>query len=258
MTGAARRRGRLLGGALLLATAASACASGSTGVSTPQPLAVPLATAVEAGTGTWATVPMGHLGDPANTFWQLLFRPAGSPDWVDDSTASATATNGGLVLASSGVDLAVGVRPYDLLTYSPLISTSDDGHTWNAGLLPQGLADTPDALSIAGRAALGLVDESGSSAVLSSGAGLSTWSTLVTRTTLASSSSAQGCGLVALGAVAFQTGVPVIGGTCSKPGFVGIFSRSADGSWRARDRTVGWHVRGRHRAGIGSRRHGRR
>ena len=48
----------------------------------PPPLAPPshrviatsLATSIETSAGTWAVVPMGHLDQPLNTFWQLFFR----------------------------------------------------------------------------------------------------------------------------------------------------------------------------------------
>ena len=61
----------------------------------------PLATSIQTAQGTWATVAMGHLDDPDNTFWQLFFRPAGSIAWSNQVEATATATNGGLVLARS-------------------------------------------------------------------------------------------------------------------------------------------------------------
>ena len=40
-----------------------------------------------------------------------------------------------------------GVRPTNLLTFSPLIFTSDAGRSWSTGLLSQGLAASPDALA---------------------------------------------------------------------------------------------------------------
>ena len=75
--------------------------AGPTSLPTSLALPTPLATSVPAGGGTWATVAMGDLGQPLNTFWQLLFRPAGTNSWSDRVEATAVATNGGLVLASA-------------------------------------------------------------------------------------------------------------------------------------------------------------
>ena len=112
-----------------------------------QPLPTPLATSVQAGGGTWATVAMGDLSQPLNTFWQLLFRPDGSAAWSDRVEATAVATNGGLVLAGGGNALVVGVRPSTSCTFSPLISTTNAGRSWSNGLLGQGLAPHPAALA---------------------------------------------------------------------------------------------------------------
>ncbi|MGH9028399.1 MAG: hypothetical protein ACRDV4_02120, partial [Acidimicrobiales bacterium] len=38
----------------------------------------PLATSIDTGSGEWVTLPMGHLDQPLNTFWQLFFKPFGS------------------------------------------------------------------------------------------------------------------------------------------------------------------------------------
>ena len=122
----------------------------------------PLATSIQTSAGTWATVAMGHLDEPLNTFWQLFFRPTGSASWSNQVKATAVATNGGLVLASpGGPGLLVGVRPTNLLTFSPLIYTSDAGRSWSTGLLADGLAARPDALAAASASRmLALVNDS--------------------------------------------------------------------------------------------------
>ncbi len=91
---------------------------------------------------------MGHLDDPLNTFWQLFFLPPGGRSWSNQVEATAVATNGGLVLApSAGRSLAVGIRPSNQLTFSPVIATANGGRSWSNGLIPQGLAASPDALA---------------------------------------------------------------------------------------------------------------
>ncbi len=110
----------------------------------------PLATSVQTATGTWATLPMGRLDQPLNTFWQLLFRPAGATSWSNQVEATATATNGGLVLSPRGGSLIVGVLPSVDLTFTPLVATADRGRSWSTGLITAGLAARPDALASAG------------------------------------------------------------------------------------------------------------
>ena len=68
----------------------------------PPELVAPTAdTSVVPGGGTWATVAMGHLGDPANTFWQLLHSPNGTTGWTDRVGATQVATET-LELAHNG------------------------------------------------------------------------------------------------------------------------------------------------------------
>lgn len=203
--------------------------SGSAAPSIP----TPLATSVQTSAGTWATVAMGHLNQPLNTFWQLLFRPAGGTSWSNQVQATAAATNGGLVLASArGRGLLVGVRPTNLLTFSPLIFTSDAGRSWSTGLLGEGLVAHPDALAAnSASQLLALVSARAGTQVLSSNSGLSWWRTSITTSALAATVSGRSCGLASITAVAYINGTALAGGSCSRPGVLGIFSERA-GSWR--------------------------
>jgi hypothetical protein len=194
-------------------------------------LPTPLATSVRTSYGTWATIAMGNLDQPANTFWQLLFRPAGTASWSDQVEATATATNGGLVLASAGGrSLIVGVRPAEDLTFSPLISTDDAARSWSNGLLTDGLAARLDALATANNGhALALVDVRDGTQVLRSAGDISTWRVLATDRALASGPG-RSCGLGSLTAISYFANHAVIGGSCSRPGIVGIFSQRGT-SW---------------------------
>jgi hypothetical protein len=236
-----RRKGRAIRPAIV-ATAvvvfASAgvpmLASGASAGRPPRPavsLPTPMATSVQTSDGTWATMPMGHLDQPENTFWQLFFRPAGAVSWSDKVQATATATNGGLVLASAaGRALIVGIRPSQDLTYSPLISTSDGARSWSDGLITEGLAARPDAMAAdAGGQVLALVSGSGGQ-VLTTAGGISQWRALTTERVLAAQTQ-ESCGLELLTAVGYRASQPLIGGTCSRAGVVGIFSYQG-GAWR--------------------------
>ncbi len=195
-----------------------------------QPLPTPLATSVLAGGGTWATVAMGDLGQPLNTFWQLLFRPDGSASWSDRVEATAAATNGGLVLAGGGNALVVGVRPSNLLTFSPLISTTNAGRSWSNGLLGQGLAPHPTALATGtnGRALAIVEDRAGTKVVQDTGDLLS-WQPVTTASTLAAASP-RACDPGDVTAVGYLSGAAVVGTSCRLPGDAGIFVQNG-GTW---------------------------
>jgi len=191
-----------------------------------------LATSIETSAGSWATVAMGHLDEPVNTFWQLLFRPPGAALWSDRASALAVATNGGLIVASQGGrSLVIGIRPSVDLEYSPLITTSN-ARAWT----PEGplgaLGDEPDALAIAGGGeAMALVGHGGGARVLASPGGLSGWRQLATEGELATSEAGHTCGVVSLTAVGYAAGNGVIGVNCRRDGVVGIFLARA-GTWR--------------------------
>jgi hypothetical protein len=195
-------------------------------------ISIPLATSIHSSAGTWVTVPMGNLSQPLNTFWQLFFQPIGTTSWSNKVEATAVATNGGLVLASaSDQPFVVGVRPSHLLHFSPLISTDDGGHSWSGGLLSEGLAASPGALSTAPDGqTFALVDDGLGTRVLTSTGDLSKWRSLTTARQLASGSAGKSCGLESLTAVASLASGAIVGAGCSRPGVVGIFAEQA-GSW---------------------------
>ncbi len=215
--------------------AALAGCSGGAGAGAPAgavapSLPTPLATSVQASDGSWATVAMGHLDQPANTFWQLLFRPAGTARWSDRVEATATATNGGLVLASGGRSLTVAVRPSADLTYTPLISTSGSAASWSNGLISAGLAARPDALALGpGGRALALVDARGGPQVLATAGDLSAWQLTLRESALATTGPGRSCGLGTLSAVGYRGTTALVGGSCSRPGAVGVFAQSDQG-----------------------------
>ena len=229
---AARATAGLALSAICLASCGASGPGAASGERAAPALATPLATSVEGGGGTWATVPMGDLRQPANTFWQLFFRRDGARTWSNQVEATATATNGGLVLAPAGHSLLVGVRPSQLLTFTPLISTADAGGSWSTGLISQGLTSRPTALAMSpGGGALALVNGRGGPEVLESTRGLSSWQPLVTGKALASNPIDRPCepgpltavGYVRVSPTRSTPDDPVIGTSCRRPGVVGIF-----------------------------------
>ncbi len=234
-----RAAGSALAACLLLAGAGLGAALGagadtaSAAPSSFPAVPIPLATSTQSSAGTWATLPMGRLDQPLNTFWQLFFRPTGATTWSDKVEATAVATNGGLVLATaSGQPFIAAVRPTNRLTFSPLIFTSDGGTSWSNGLLGQGLMARPAALSTAPDGqTLALVDGRPGTQVLVSTGSLSAWRTLATARTLASVNGVRSCGLRSLTAVASLAGDAVVGASCGRPGVVGLFVQRA-GTWQ--------------------------
>jgi hypothetical protein len=227
--------------------AAAPAAPPSSGLTKPVP------TTVATDEGAWATVPVGQLDDPSDTFWQLLHRPAGSSTWSDHAQATAAATNGGLDLTGGTTGpLVVGVRPADRLLFSPLVATGDGGRTWQNGLLPAGLSAVPDALATGSAQNLALVTAAGGQRVMAARGSqdLLTWNTLITESQLAAEPASQGCGVKELTAVAAATAggppgpaagagpgpgadsLPVVGARCTGGGAAGVFVMSA-GRWRA-------------------------
>jgi len=194
-------------------------------------LPTPMATSVETDGATWATIPMGDLSQLANTFWQLLYRPAGSQTWSNQVEATATATNGGLVLASGPGSLVVGVRPSLDLHFTPLIATFGGPSSWSDGLIAQALAARQSALAGTPADALALVAAPhGGSQVLADAGNLSGWHALLSEAPLAGTRPGEICGIGELTSVGFAGNEPLAGASCAKPGVIGLYGLRG-GEW---------------------------
>ncbi len=223
-------------GVLCLPTGSAASAASP--VAAPRGSA-PLRSAVSTANGTWVVLPMGELGDPSNTFWQLLYAAPGSSHW-SVVTPEGVADNGGIVSGVSPVSVDVGVLPSGLLHFSPLARSVDAGRTWSPALIPGALAERPDALAappdVAGEA-LAVVGRS----VLRSPSDLSSWSRTTSVSALGTTS--PGCGATEVDAVAVAPdGTPLAATDCRRGGRVGIFSRVA-GRWSATGPALGGRLR---------------
>jgi hypothetical protein len=230
------RRARVVAAAPLLALVLSACARAVPTTDVPSsvpPVPRALATSLQAPGGTWATLPMGRLDDPLNTFWQLFFRPKSSAEWSDYVEHTATATNGGLVMASSGNLLAVAVLPFYDLKFTPLIYTSDSGKSWSTGLFDHTMAPVPNALAIGAQGrALAIARQAHGEEVFSAPPGLSSWQPLVSQAALASQPAGKPCEPAAFTSVAYMGTSAIIGARCARPGVAGLFVGHS-GTWAA-------------------------
>lgn len=221
---------------VLLALVLSACARAVPTTDAPSsvpPVPLTLATSVQTPGGTWATLPMGRLDDPLNTFWQLFSRPKSATGWSDYVEHTATATNGGLVMASSGQLLAVAVLPSYDLTFTPVIYTSGSGKSWSTGLFDHKMAAVTNALAIGAQGrALAIARGSHGEEVFSAPPGLSSWRPLVSQAELSSQPAGKPCRPVAITSVAYEGASAVVGARCARPGVAGVFV-DRSGTWAA-------------------------
>jgi hypothetical protein len=217
------------------ALAAGALAGCGSGAARPAPAARPariaaaLATASVSSRASWAILRLVGGRTQPTTFWQLLVRSAGTARWRL-VTPPGVADNGGLVAASAADGaLTAGFLPSQLLKFTPLAITSDQGAHWSPGLLPAPLAAQPGALAaLPGRRLLAITARSAELSAPGGGA----WRSLVTLRSLAAGPAGRACGLTGLSAAAATaTGVPLLAGGCTRPGVTGIFAATPSG-WR--------------------------
>jgi len=141
------------------------------------------------------------------------------------------ADNGGLVVSAAAAGaVTVGFEPSQLLRYSPLALSSDDGASWTPALVPESLVTTPDALATSGGggAALALV-RGASDQVLTAKGPLLNWHAVPGDRLLAGGSDTR-CGVSGLDAVALSgSGIPLVGTGCRRTGQVGVFAHLGTG-----------------------------
>jgi hypothetical protein len=212
--------------------------------------AAPLDTSVATAAGTWATVVMGGSAAQHNNFWQLFINPAGTSQWKL-ITPPGTADNGGLVLApGGGQSLITAFRPSQLLTFTPLSQTDDAGQAWSAiSPLDAALAATPAAMALqpGGDRLLALTADGVAEEAT---AGSAAWHVVATERTIAGTPAGRRCGLRALTAAAWTpSGQPLLAGTCTTPGKVGVF-RYANGTWQAAGPALPGSLAAQHITGV--------
>jgi hypothetical protein len=185
-----------------------------------------------AGGASWAVVEMGGSAARHDNFWELLVRPAGSPEWKL-ATPAGVASNGGIVVTAGGPgSLLTGFRPSQDLTFSPLAATTDAGKDWSQhSVLDAGLADLPGALASGPGGRLLAITDTGE--IETGTAGGASWSRLTTERALASTTAGRACDITRLTAAAWTpAGQPLLAGDCASAGTAAIFVLRA-GTWQA-------------------------
>jgi hypothetical protein len=222
-----------LSAAMLAAGCASTAPAARPAATRAAPSAPSLATSLVTAAGTWAVAVLGGSAAQHNNFWQLFVRPAGRTRWKL-VTPPGVSDNGGLILAGAGGrSLITGFRPSQYLTYTPLTETGDGGQRWSSvDPLDAALADVPDALAAVPASGHLLALLPDGTARLAT-PGYASWATLATQRSLAATPPGRRCGLQNLTAAAYSpSGVPLLGGTCSRQGTAGIFAETG-GTWHA-------------------------
>jgi hypothetical protein len=217
-------------GAASLAVGAASLAVGLTAGAAPAPVldrasvtvpSIPLAATSVSPTTSWATLALGHLDDPDNTFWQL-FGLSATGHWAL-RTPPGVASNGGLMTTVGTTSVLSGFGISQDLHFSPLALTTDQGSSWSTGLLPGALARVPDSLAeSSGGGSLALLADRGGTVVSNAG-DLTTWTTVTTARRLASATARSGCPAARITAV---SGAGAVGGVCARVPRAGIFLRS--------------------------------
>jgi hypothetical protein len=228
---------RLVAGGAVAALTLGACGGAvDSGSAAPPPttrIYPTFPTSLTTASGTWASVPMGHLGHPLNTFWQLFFLPAQGGSWKDHAGQLGIADNGGLLLASpSEESLLVAIRPSHFLKYSALALTTGDGRSWTPVAPIQGTATSLAAGAKGGALAVEQTRSGGKVLMVSPGG--SAWHAVLSAPALTSSAGGRACAPIDLSAVgaAGPSGTPLVGATCGHQGVAGVFTEN-DGRWQS-------------------------
>jgi len=201
------------------------------------PASPPLTTSYAAADGaSWTVVQMGGSAAQEENFWQVFVRPTATASWRQ-VTPLGVADNGGLVVTGFGSgSMVTAFRPSQLLTYTPLAASTDNGASWSpAGPLNAGLASGADALA-AGPGGQLIALTSGTKAELGQRLG-TTWTRLATLSSLNATSAGRACEVTGLTAAAFSGGTPLLAASCGRPGIAGIFA-DTNGTWHAAGPTV--------------------
>jgi hypothetical protein len=225
-------------GMVMAGSAAPASAAAQSAATRPA-ATLPLTASSTTPSGSTVLIAMGHLDDPANTFWEVFTRSTGSASWALH-TPPGVASNGGLVLSAPvGGLLMIGFLTSADLKFSPVALSTDGGRRWSPGELPDSLTRSPDAVALGPTGhALALVSGDVQRVLMSNG-DLSTWHSLVSARALSRVVSA--CGVQSLTAVSLgPASQSMVGAACSRPGQIGIYAPlPAPGTGRANWRDIG-------------------
>ena len=180
------------------------------------------------GSTSEVVVPMGHLNDPFNTFYETFTSNNGST-WTL-STPKGSSTNGGIVIASPAHG-ASAIRSFDNSHVSALTPLSMGTQVMSGGEIIPAIAQSPSALSVQGGRSY-WVTKQGS--VEMSWSPSATPITLATATSLNHSPGGTACGVATINSVAMNaSGELAVGVRCSHGGTSAVLTRATTASsWK--------------------------
>ncbi len=188
------------------------------------------ATSATAGTTGWLTLPMGHLDDSTNTFWQIFHFADASGSITNESIATGVATNGGILLGNiDDPSFAVAVRPSIDLAFTPILLAPNSGaKKWQ---VTTPISGSISRLSQLGDRLIAVSINAKKTSIIERTASSARWRTLDTLNAVQIQPAFRSCSPTAITSVTFdQDGSPIIGAACAKPGIVGLF-RYSKGHW---------------------------
>jgi hypothetical protein len=205
--------------------ASSPCVSSAAGYLS----ASSFSTSVSMDGATYVAIPMGDLGQPLNTFWQLFRLSAGSTRWTL-VTPPGIADNGGLVLeGGSPSAVTVAIRPSNLLTFTAIAVETARANWSNGGLIPGALVGAPNAFVGTNVVSFATVKNRGGAVLRSRND--AAWTKIATPSSLSAVADG-GCRVAGVQALATNAGLPLYAGTtCMAGDRAGIFQFAAY-SWR--------------------------
>jgi hypothetical protein len=185
----------------------------------------PLAGGIDDGSTTMAVVPMGHLSDPFNTFYQTFTSVNGA--W-SETTPPGVGTNGGIVVASP-TNGAVAVLPFYASSVSAL-SLLANGVSVGTGEVVGKMSTNPSALSVdPASGVLAFVGANGQVRVQSKFD--APFKTATTLSALQQAPTLKSCGVQAITSVAVEPGGSLaLGLRCSKGGTSAVAQQNGS-SW---------------------------
>lgn len=185
---------------------------------------------VTTASGTFATLAMGHLSDPLNTYWQIFDEPLTSKSFTDETVALAVGTNGGILLgANAATTFEVATRPSVKLTFTPVLENNGKSASSWTPVAP--LSKTTTAFSQHNGASVAILGLSSDATLVESPSLGANWRALVTLRAIQQSATFARCEPSAMTAATFDSaGDPVIGVACAKSSVLGLY-KLVGGSW---------------------------
>lgn len=217
----------VLGAATLSAIDATGATRAMAGITYPT---TSFASSSTTAKGTIATLAMGNLADPSNTYWQVLTSTPSSMRFTVVTAAVAVATNGGILVAPGSTPATIALRPTNKLRFSPVLRAS--GSASQYWLPRQPLPGAARSISSSAGASIAVVGSGESAKVITENSASSLWRVRSTLSSMEQVAAFRSCSPTALTSATFDaSGNLVVGVDCAHSGATPFF-RLEGGTWK--------------------------